>query len=74
MHTLFLFIFFTLFHMYFYFYYILLILTNKLGRHKPINVSFCKIKYLDLCSSLNFQVYLLVIVNNHVLFIYIDDY
>ena len=65
MHTPFLFIFFTLFHIYFYFYYLLLILMNKFSRHKPINISFCKIKYLDLRSSLNFQVSLLVIVNNY---------
>ena len=54
MHILFYFILFTLFHMCFYFQYLLLILMNKFSGQKQINVSFCKIKYLDLYLSLIF--------------------
>jgi hypothetical protein len=67
------FILFTQFHMCCYFYYILLILINKFGWHKQINILFCDIKYLDVHLSSLFPVSLLVVVNKFFWFIYIDD-
>jgi hypothetical protein len=72
MHIFYLFILFTLFHMCFYFYYLLLIVMNKFNEHKQVNVLFCEIQYPDLCSSLFFLVFLLVIINIF-LFIYLQN-
>jgi hypothetical protein len=66
---------------FFFFYFIhyvsyefLYLLTNKFSGHKQVNISFYDIKYFDLRLSLNFSVFLLVIINNFYLFIYINDY
>jgi len=66
---------------FFFFYFIhyvsyefLYLLMNKFSGHKQVNISFYDIKYFDLRLSLNFSVFLLVIINNFYLFIYINDY
>jgi hypothetical protein len=69
----FLFILFNHFHTCLCFYYLLLILIKKFSRHKWVNISYYMIKYLDPIYLLISLIYLLIIVNNFFLFIYIND-
>ena len=68
------FILFNQFNMYIHFYYILFILINKFNRHKRVNILFCGINILTYPHLSIFVVFLLVIVNDCFLFIYINDY
>jgi hypothetical protein len=68
------FILFTQFHICFYFCYLLLVVRNKFGRYKQVNILFYEIKYLELHYLSICPVSLLVIVKYFFLFIYINNY